>query len=568
LGFSRLRELRGGVLDCKRGKIRPVASPKLWKLAAIPLGLALAGVPAAGVHTWLSHYIEQDGLNELDISARRVIALTEMRLAGVIRGLDELAAAGVRACAGSDRDAMNEMSFRIVPVKEVSIVDSDGRTICTNLALPSVQRQVVSSPIESTHSEVVIEIIRLGEGTENGLRIRRSIADGAWLAALIPSDLLIPRISPNGGPVAVTATLCALDGTIIGERSVPHPDSTGPPSLLTTRSRSEHFGIVVSTSIPRARVLASHADLMTMATVGTGSAATLMLALVVLGSRRSRANPADEMAHAIDKGEFIPYYQPIVDLKTARVVSAEVLIRWRKPNGELVAPAQFIPLAEASGLIVPLTRVLMRRVCAEAGGTIGARPHFKIGFNLSARHFVDEAIVKDVKAIFGRSPIALHQLLLEVTERQPLENLTLARRVIAALQGLGVHIGLDDVGTGHSGLSYILKLGIDFIKIDKLFVDSIDTERYSTTIIETLVGLGRDMRMDIIAEGVETFEQVQQLRARGIRKAQGYVFAPPLPGPSFLKLLEAADPKPARNVAANAKRGAESLMPQAALARA
>src|SRR3954447_22708140 len=90
---------------CAR-KDRPVASPKLWKLAAIPLGLALAGVPAAGVHTWLSHYIEQDGLNELNISARRVIALTEMRLAGVIYGLDELAAAGVRACAGPDRDAM------------------------------------------------------------------------------------------------------------------------------------------------------------------------------------------------------------------------------------------------------------------------------------------------------------------------------------------------------------------------------------------------------------------------------------------------------------------------------
>ncbi len=142
------------------------------------------------------------------------------------------------------------------------------------------------------------------------------------------------------------------------------------------------------------------------------------------------------------------------------------------------------------------------------------------------------------------SPIALSQVLLEVTERQPLTNLTTARRVIAALQGLGVHVGIDDLGTGHSGLSYMLKLGLDFIKIDKMFVDAIGTERYSTTIIETLVGLGRDMKMEIIAEGVETFEQVQHLRERGIRKAQGYVFAPPLPGPTFLRLLEASDPVP------------------------
>ena len=140
-------------------------------------------------------------------------------------------------------------------------------------------------------------------------------------------------------------------------------------------------------------------------------------------------------------------------------------------------------------------------------------------------------------------------MLLEVTERQALDNLTMARRVIASLQGLGVHVGIDDLGTGHSGLSYMLKLGVDFIKIDKMFVDAIDTERYSTTIIETLVGLARDMRMEIIAEGVETFEQVQHLRERGIRKAQGYVFAPPLPGSSFLKLLEAAGPTPARRSA-------------------
>jgi EAL domain-containing protein (putative c-di-GMP-specific phosphodiesterase class I) len=150
-----------------------------------------------------------------------------------------------------------------------------------------------------------------------------------------------------------------------------------------------------------------------------------------------------------------------------------------------VPPVHFIPLAESSGLITGLTRALMRQVCAEAGATIGARPGFRIGFNLSARHFTNEEIVEDVRRIFSRSPIALRQVLLEVTEREALANLTMARRVIAALQGLGVHVGIDDLGTGHSGLSYMLKLGVDFIKIGKIFVDTIDTERYSSTIIET-----------------------------------------------------------------------------------
>jgi EAL domain-containing protein (putative c-di-GMP-specific phosphodiesterase class I) len=147
-----------------------------------------------------------------------------------------------------------------------------------------------------------------------------------------------------------------------------------------------------------------------------------------------------------------------------------------------------------------------------------------------------------VRGIFAGSPIKLSQVVLELTERDPIENFTEARQIIAALQGFGVRIAIDDVGTGHSGLSYMLKLGVDIIKIDKMFVDAIGTDRNSTTIIETLVDLAHNMRMDVVAEGVETFEQVVLLRDLGIRSAQGYVFAPPLPGGAFLQLVEAIDP--------------------------
>jgi len=149
-----------------------------------------------------------------------------------------------------------------------------------------------------------------------------------------------------------------------------------------------------------------------------------------------------------------------------------------------------------------------------------------------------------VRKIFTGSPIKLSQVVLELTERDPIENFTETRRVIAALQGLGVRIAIDDVGTGHSGLSYMLKLGVDIIKIDKMFVDAIGTDRNSTTIVETLVDLAHNMRMDVVAEGVENFEQVMHLRELGIRSAQGYVFAPPLPGSAFLQLVESLDPLP------------------------
>jgi EAL domain-containing protein (putative c-di-GMP-specific phosphodiesterase class I) len=207
-------------------------------------------------------------------------------------------------------------------------------------------------------------------------------------------------------------------------------------------------------------------------------------------------------------------------------------------------PGSFIPLAESSGLILEMTRDLMRRACAEAGPVIGLRPGMKIAFNFAGQLFSNESIVKDVRNIFFGSQIKLSQVVLELTERDPIKNFTETRQIIAALQELGVRIAIDDVGTGHSGLSYMLKLGVDIIKIDKMFVDAIGTDRNSNTIVETLVDLAHNMRMDVIAEGVENFEQVMHLRDLGIRSAQGYVFAPPLPGSAFLQLVEAIDPLP------------------------
>jgi sensor c-di-GMP phosphodiesterase-like protein len=135
--------------------------------------------------------------------------------------------------------------------------------------------------------------------------------------------------------------------------------------------------------------------------------------------------------------------------------------------------------------------------------------------------------------------------------------------VVAALQGLGVKVAIDDVGTGHSGLSYMLKLGADIIKIDKMFIDSLGIDRNSNTIIETLVDLANNMRMEVVAEGVESFEQVLHLRELGIRAAQGFVFSPPLPTSAFLQLVKTIDP-----IKADAERPADpAAAPFAMLAR-
>jgi sensor c-di-GMP phosphodiesterase-like protein len=370
------------------------------------------------------------------------------------------------------------------------------------------------------------DIIVLPSG-ERMVRLRRQVGTGPnGVGALVPATLFLPQVSTQGGPFSGYARIMTRQGAIIGEFGDRSRAVAGPNFVANVKS--DKFGFDVEILTARARIAAEHADLKWIGFIGAGIIMVACAAFVALIPRRSPLNPLTEIEHALDAGEFVPYYQPIVDIRSGQLCGAEVLVRWRKPDGTLVSPGAFIPLMESGGLIHKLTRNLMQKVCVEAGPTIGRRPDLRISFNFAGKLFSEPTIVKDVQNIFSSSPIKFSQVVLEVTERDPI--------------GLGVRIAIDDVGTGHSGLSYMLKLGVDIIKIDKMFVDAIGTDRNSTTIVETLVDLARNMRMDVVAEGVENFEQVMHLRALGVRLAQGYVFAPALPGSSFLQLVEAIAP--------------------------
>jgi sensor c-di-GMP phosphodiesterase-like protein len=310
---------------------------------------------------------------------------------------------------------------------------------------------------------------------------------------------------------------------------------------LAVQWHSERYPIAVIAERSRRTLAAEYQEILFVSRLGAILFVILVLAFVWLSVRRTRNDPVDALRRAIGNGEIVPFFQPTVDTMNGRVRGAEVLARWRRPDGALVSPAHFIPLAEQSGLIYDLTRALMQRARDDVGAAYSSRPRLRLGFNLFAGHLADARIVEDVKEIFEGSALALDQLVLEVTERAPLPDLGEARRVIEMLQTLGIKVAIDDVGTGHGGLSYLLKLGVDIIKIDKMFVDAISTERYSQTIIETLVELARSMGMEVIAEGVETFEQVEYLRLKGVHEAQGFVFAPPLPASSYLALVEAME---------------------------
>ncbi len=521
-------------------------------LIAIVVGVLLAGAPLLAFNYWIDGLINRRGQEEVDTSVKRAMTLAETRVTQVIAALDGLAARGVDSCEPRDIEAMRQTTFDTMPVKEIAVIGPGGQTLCTDLGLPLGRRKVISSEPLTGANWYTFEIVKLDHG-QSMVRLSRQVGGGPnGIAALVPNALFLPQVATQGGPFSAFAQIATASGALIGnvgERA----DATDHTFVAVTKS--DKYGFATEISMSRERLIAGQSDLRWLAMFSTGGVVVILAVFSMLMPRRRSGDPVAELERALAAGEFVPYYQPIVDIRSGQLRGAEVLVRWRKPDGTLVYPGSFIPLAESSGLIRAMTRDLMRRACVEVGEALGVRPALKISFNFAGQLFSDESIVKDVRNIFSRSPIRLSQVVLEVTERDPIENFTATRQTIAALQGLGVRIAIDDVGTGHSGLSYMLKLGVDIIKIDKMFVDAIGTDRNSTTIVETLVDLAHNMRMDIVAEGVENFEQVMYLRELGVPSAQGYVFAPPLPGKSFLQLIEATDPlaaaqaEPARAIA-------------------
>jgi len=510
-------------------------------IIAMAAGVILAVTPLLALDLWISRLIEQQGIEDVRTSAKRAITLAESRVSEVLIALDNLAMAGVNSCSPAHIALMRQAAFTTTPAKEIALLDAGGAVMCTHDGRPAALRTVLHMEQLPDAREHSIDVVRLGNNEM--VRLRRTVGVNA-LAALVPAELFVPRVSSQGGPFAAHAGATTKQGMVIGEagsRSVKLDDHA-----LTARAESSKYGLSVTTALPRGAINTSGLDSLSL--FSKVAVALILIGVALLLPKRYTNNPVDELQRALAAGEFIPYYQPVVDIRSGQLRGAEVLVRWKKSDGSIVLPGAFIPLAETSGLILPLTRALMRHVCNEAGAAIGCRPGLKISFNFAAQLFREESIVKEVRNVFAGSPIDLSQVVLELTERDPIENLTETRRVIAALQGIGVRIAIDDVGTGHSGLSYMLKLGVDIIKIDKMFVDSLGTDRNSTTIVETLIDLAHNMRMDVVAEGVENFEQVMHLRDLGVRSAQGYVFAPPLPGSAFLQLVDAIDPLPAATV--------------------
>jgi diguanylate cyclase (GGDEF)-like protein/PAS domain S-box-containing protein len=246
------------------------------------------------------------------------------------------------------------------------------------------------------------------------------------------------------------------------------------------------------------------------------------------------------MEASLAAGEFVVFYQPIVELGSGDVAGVEALVRWRQPDGRLALPDEFIPLAEETGLIVPLGSWVLGESCRQAAEwrrTTRGRD-FSMAVNVSSRQLQDPEFVAIVAGTLEKTGLPAAELVLELTESALLDEGEATSVAIASLKALGVHISLDDFGTGYSSLSHLRRFPIDVLKIDRSFVEGIDGgEEGERALVRSIIRLAHSLKLETVAEGIERREQLAPLLALGVRYGQGYLFARPMEASAVDRLL-------------------------------
>ncbi len=271
-------------------------------------------------------------------------------------------------------------------------------------------------------------------------------------------------------------------------------------------------------------------------------ASSLVLSLLVWWLLGRPGALTDELRRGLRAREFVPYLQPLIASKGGKMVGAEVLMRWQHATEGLIRPDLFIPQAEESGLIVPMTVNLMKTVAKTLHPVQEQLPEaFHISFNISAIHCRDLSLVAECRDFLGHFVPGRVVLVLELTERELLVTSPQTLSLFRQLDEMGVQLAIDDFGTGHSSLIYLQQFHVDYLKIDRSFIGRIGTESLSEHIVDNVIDLGGRLGLSLVAEGVETEQQAAYLRGKGVQYLQGYLFARPMPIRQFCRELTAGE---------------------------
>jgi len=287
-----------------------------------------------------------------------------------------------------------------------------------------------------------------------------------------------------------------------------------------------------------AEVLIQHADIAMYRAKELGRNTYQFYAPQMNARTLDRLTIEADLRHALERSEFEIHYQPQVDISTGLTVGMEALIRWNHPVHGLIAPARFIGLTEETGLIVPIGAWVIHTACHQTKAwQMAGFGDLRVAVNLSARQFAQTTLIQTIADALTSSGLEPRYLELELTESMVMNDVDSVIAILRNLKTLGVHISIDDFGTGYSSLSYLRRFPIDVLKIDRSFVADLTVDTDDAAIVVAIISLAHSLRLKVIAEGVETQQQLGFLRQYGCDQMQGYLYSPALSAQAFEQLL-------------------------------
>ncbi len=408
------------------------------------------------------------------------------------------------------------------------------------LALARLQRQRGTVAVLFVDVDQ-FKVINDSLGHDQGDRLLILMAE-RLVAAVRPGDT-VARFGGDEFVVLCQDLLGEHEAVAIGERI---REKAGTPLLLDGRDYfvtvSTGIALTDSPAMPAADLLRD-ADSAMYQAKETGRARSAVFAQSMRTRAVRRLDTEVALRAAISEGQLCVHYQPIVNLTTGRIDAVEALVRWQHPTNGMIMPDEFIPIAEETGLVVPLGEWVLREACRQTQAWRTDHPelaHLGVSVNLSGRQIAQPDLLAVVANVLADSGLPPARLVLEITESVLMADAEHAITVLRSLKNLGVRFSIDDFGTGYSSLSYLKKFPVDILKIDRSFVDGLGVDDDDSAIVRATIDLAHSLGLNTVAEGTETPGQVRALTALGCDKAQGYLFSPPQPADVLTPTLQAA----------------------------
>lgn len=505
-------------------------------LSQILLTVAVSVLVVMSAHFILGNVMSSWNKAQLRDLTERSILRMELAADRAVTTIAEIHINGLTQCSPSTIEEYRKLIFSVASIKDIRLFD--GQQTCAGFNADTVSQDLAETADWEAATNATLQFAATGSAEDSRFKIRWA-GDEFDVVAVLSTGGLLDDIIPAALREQVSMKVVLNNGRTVAayQHNLANPETITDwePDFLID-AESQRYPITAYTSVSP-EYLWNWRNFTSVEVEILIVLFSLIIGVLVGRAVFRPTGAVGEIDAALKNREFIPHYQPIVALNSGKMVGFEMLARWQRKSGEMVTPLKFIPLIENLNRVDRLTFALLRQASAEIVPLLHENPDLKFTFNVTTDQFLSQRFFVDLQEVLIVGNFPMNCVVLEITERQEMADLELARKTVQRYAEKGIRIAIDDAGTGHNGLSSIQTLEAGILKLDKFFIDGIVENEKSRLMVEMLCQLAKEYNMNVVAEGIETAEQAAVTMAMGIHEAQGFYFSRPVPAKQLLKQI-------------------------------